>query len=72
MRGRLPAAARGFLSLPATLGGAFKRLMLPFARDDGAAGLVVSAITYARSYELHDLKPGDPIQTLWAGPADVA
>jgi hypothetical protein len=67
----LPAAARGFLSRPTALSGAFKRLMLPFARDDGLAGLVVSAIAYARSYELHDLKPGDPIQTLWARLEDV-
>jgi hypothetical protein len=67
----LPAATRGFLSRPTALSGAFKRLMLPFSRDDGVAGLVVSAIAYARSYELHDLKPGDPIQTLWARLEDV-
>lgn len=68
----LPAAARGLLSRPTALTGAFKRLMLPFARDDGAAGLVVSLVAYARSYEMHDLKPGDPIQVIWARSEDVA
>ncbi len=54
------------------MSGAFKRLMLPFARDDGTAGLVVSLVAYARSYEMHDIKQGDLIQMLWAGPEDVA
>ncbi len=68
----LPAAARGLLSRPTALSGGFKRLMLPFARDDGSAGLVVSLVAYARSYEMHGIGPGDPIQILWARPEDVA